>query len=107
MTGFDEREKGYERKFEHDQEMAFKLKARRHRLLGQWAAGAMGLKGADAESYAAELAVTGLNRHDDDEAVARVVRDLAARGVALDAARVREELARCDREAKKQLGAEP
>ena len=42
MSGFDERERSYEKKFERDQELAFKAKARRNKLLGLWAAERMG-----------------------------------------------------------------
>lgn len=105
MTTFDEREKGYERKFQQDQELAFKLKARRHRLIGEWAAGQLGLAGDAAEAYAHELATLGHDHPGDDDTVARIARDFAVKGVALDAARIRLELEHCEREAKRQLGA--
>ena len=105
MTTFEEREKGFERKFQQDQELAFKLKARRHRLLGQWAAGQLGLADEAADDYASELATLGLEHHGDDDTVARIVRDFAAKGVAVDDAQIRLELERCEREAKRQLGA--
>ena len=38
MTGFDEREKGFEAKYRQDQEAQFKVKALRNKLLGLWAA---------------------------------------------------------------------
>jgi hypothetical protein len=104
MSTFDEREKGYERKFQQDQELAFKVKARRHRLMGEWAGKQMGLAGDAADAYARELATTGLEHQGDDETVARIVSDFTAKGVALDAAHIKLELERCDREAKKQLG---
>ena len=52
MTTFDEREKAFENKFEHDMELQFKARARRNKMLGLWAAGLMGKSGADAEAYA-------------------------------------------------------
>jgi len=48
MSGFDERERSYEKKFERDQELAFKAKARRNKLLGLWAAERVGLTGPAA-----------------------------------------------------------
>ena len=36
MSTFDEREKGYEKKFAHDEELQFKVNARRNKYLGQW-----------------------------------------------------------------------
>ena len=54
MASFEDREKGFERKFAHDEELKFKATARRNRLLGLWAAGQMGLSGDDAQNYARE-----------------------------------------------------
>jgi hypothetical protein len=105
MTSFEEREKGFERKFEHDEELAFRLRSRRRKLLGLWAAERLGLTGAAAEAYASELAALGLQRGGDAEVQQRIARDFAAKGVALDAARITREAERCDAEAKTQLGA--
>jgi hypothetical protein len=52
MTTFDDREKAFEKKYEHDQELQFKVNTRRNKLLGLWAAGLLGKSGADAEAYA-------------------------------------------------------
>ena len=49
MSSFDEREKGYEKKFAHDAELRFKATARRNKLLGLWAAELMGKTGDDAD----------------------------------------------------------
>ncbi|MCK9992559.1 MAG: hypothetical protein Dbin4_01079, partial [Alphaproteobacteria bacterium] len=53
MATFDEREKGFERKFALDAELEFKAMARRNKLLGLWAAEKMGITGADAGLCAA------------------------------------------------------
>ena len=102
MTGFDDREKSFEKKFELDQELAFKVKARRNKLLALWAAAQMGLTGAAAETYA--RAVVELRHHDDTELMAHILKDAREKGIALDSARLRAELARAAAEAKKQLG---
>ena len=48
MTQFDDRERAFEAKFAHDEEMQFRITARRNRLLGEWAARQMGLtRGGD------------------------------------------------------------
>ena len=54
MTTFDDREKAFEAKYEHDEQLKFKVTARRNKLLGLWAAGLLGKTGADAEAYAKE-----------------------------------------------------
>ena len=48
MTTFDDRERAFETKFAHDEEMKFRITARRNRLLGEWAARQMGLSEAEA-----------------------------------------------------------
>ena len=49
MTTFDERERAFERKFAHDEEMRFRAIARRNKLFGTWACDRMGLTGEPAE----------------------------------------------------------
>ena len=55
MTTFEDREKGFERKFAHDEELKFRATARRNRLIGLWAAEKMGLTGDEAQAYAREV----------------------------------------------------
>ena len=104
MSSFDERERGFERKFERDQELAFKIRARRDRLFGLWAAERLGLTGDVAEAYGRGLAEADAPKHDDDKLVAKVAGDFAAKKVGIDDVRVRVELQRFAAEAKRQLG---
>jgi hypothetical protein len=55
MSGMDKREKGFEGRFAHDQELEFKATARRNKLLGLWAAEWMGKSGDEAAAYAKEV----------------------------------------------------
>jgi hypothetical protein len=102
---FDDREKALERKWERDQETAFKVRSRRRRLLAEWAAERLGFTGAAAEAYVKELMELGLHKGGDAEELDHIQRDLAGKGVAVDRARLQLEAERCEREAKKQLGA--
>lgn len=107
MTTFDEREKSYERKFQQEQELAFKIKARRNKLLGLWAAERLGLEGEAAEAYARDVVALDVQKEGDEKIVAKIADDLAKKSVAIDARRVRVELARWAAEAKRQLGPKP
>ena len=107
MTTFDEREKGYERKFQHDQELAFKAKARRNKLFGLWVAGRLGLADDAAEAYAREIAAADFAKTGDGAIIARASEELANRGRTVAAERLRAELDRCAAEAKRQIGATP
>ena len=55
MTTFNDREKAFENKYAHDQELQFKAHARTNKLLGLWAAALLGKTGADADAYAMEV----------------------------------------------------
>jgi hypothetical protein len=78
-TTFDKREEGFEKKFAHDEELRFKATARRNRMLGQWAAEKLGLKGADAEAYARELVLADVG---GPGVFAKLRKDFDAKGVA-------------------------
>jgi hypothetical protein len=104
MGTFEEREKSSERKFQHDQELNFKIKARRDKLLGLWAAQCLGLAGDEAQNYARLVLQSDLEKPGVDDIVAKICNDFRKRGVAHDETRVRVELERCAAEAKKQLG---
>ncbi|MDE0334263.1 MAG: DUF1476 domain-containing protein [Defluviicoccus sp.] len=81
MTSFEEREKGYEAKFKHDQEFQFKATARRNKLLGLWAAEKLGLSGGDADAYAKEVVVADFEEPGDEDVVRKVAGDLEGKGV--------------------------
>lgn len=82
MTTFDdERERAFERKMALDQELAFRVAARRNSLLAHWAAGRMGLSGQAAEDYAAGLVAAGAVHTGSGPTVAQVAADLLARGI--------------------------
>ncbi|MBC7022880.1 ATPase inhibitor subunit zeta, partial [Salmonella enterica] len=52
MTTFDDRETAFEAKFARDEDMAFRVTARRNRLVGQWAAAQMKLTPEETDAYA-------------------------------------------------------
>ncbi len=103
MSKFDEREKDFEARFKHDQELAFKVTARRNKLLGLWAAGHLGLTGAAAEAYAKEVVAADFTRPGDGDVIEKVATDFAAKGVKLGEPAIADELKRCAVEAKKQI----
>lgn len=55
MSTFDDRERAFENKHAHDQEMQFKAVSRRNKKAGLWAAGLLGKSGQDADDYALEV----------------------------------------------------
>lgn len=76
MTTFDDREKAYEAKYAHDEEMAFRANARRNKLLGLWAAELMGKTGDAAQAYAIEVVKSDFAEAGDDDVLRKVAADL-------------------------------
>ena len=103
MTTFNDREKSFEKKFEKDQELQFKVNARRNKLLGLWAAGLMGKSGADAEAYAKEVVLADFEKPGDSDVVAKLVKDLAAAGKPTEEHTIRKQAERLVDDAKKQV----
>ena len=92
MSTFNDREKGFENKFKHDEELQFKAEARRNKLLGLWAAELLGLTGADAQAYASEVIQSDFEEPGDDDVLRKVFGDLQAKGVDKSEHQVRREM---------------
>jgi hypothetical protein len=103
MTTFDDRERGFEAKFAHDEEMRFRILARRNRLLGAWAAKLMGLSEAEADAYAKDVIRAEFEEAGDEDVVRKLLGDLTSAGVECDENRIREALAHKNVEARRQL----
>ena len=81
MTTFDEREDKYEKKFAHDAELKFRAEARRNKLLGAWAAGLLGKKGADADAYIREVIKADLEEVGDEDVFRKIRKDFDDAGI--------------------------
>lgn len=89
---FQDREKGYEAKFQLDEELRFKAESRRNKLLGLWLAEAFGLKGSDADAYAKEVVLADLDEPGVEDVVKKVMADIKSHGLNLSEDQVRRKL---------------
>ena len=78
----EKREKGFESKFAHDEEMQFRAHARRNKLLGLWAAEKLGLSGAEAEAYAKTVIKADVEEAGDADVFRKIRADFDAKKVA-------------------------
>jgi hypothetical protein len=97
---FQDREKGFERKFEHDQEIEFRVRARRDRLFGEWVAVQLGYSGTAAETYAKGLVSTAFEPAGDAGMLAKVRGDLTAANFAATEAEITREFRRAELKAR-------
>lgn len=92
MTQFDDRERAFDAKFARDEEMQFRILARRNRLLGEWAARLMDLSDAETEAYAKEVVRADFEEAGDEDVIRKVLGDLTSAGIDCDDERIRETL---------------
>jgi hypothetical protein len=103
MSTFDDREKQFEAKFQHDQELQFKVTVRRNRLLGEWAGTLMGLEGEDLKNYAKEVVQSDFDKPGDEDVFEKVKADLKAKSIAASDHQIRKNMDDLLMEAKKQI----
>ena len=106
MTTFDNRERDAEKKFEHDEELRFKVTARRNKLLGLWAAELLGLTDEAAEAYAKEVVLSDFERPGDEDVLEKVLRDFEGKGVNTGATKIRVQMDNLMDEARVQIMSE-
>src|SRR5688500_1392029 len=103
MSTFDDRERAFETKYARDQEMQFRITARRNKLLGHWAANLMGLSQAEADAYASDVIRADFEEAGDEDVIRKVLGDLTSAGIDCDEGRIREALEHKHVEARRQL----
>ena len=103
MTQFDDRERAFEAKFAHDEEMKFRIIARRNRLLGEWAARRMGLSAAETESYAKYVVRSDFEEAGEHDVIRKVLGDLTAAGLDCDESIVMDAMRNKEIEARRQI----
>ena len=104
MSGaFEKRQKGFESKWAHDEELRFKVFARRNKLLGIWAAGELGIAGGDADAYAKSVVAADFEKAGDEDVFDKVRADFTAKGVAISDHRLRTKMEELIDEAKSQI----
>lgn len=97
MTTFQDRTRSQEAKFALDDSKAFVLRARRNRLLGQWAGGLLGK--TDAEAFVYGQRVVGMAVEGDQATIDALARDLAGKA---DADVIRAQMEACMRQVRAQ-----
>lgn len=101
MTTFDDRERGFEKKFALDAEQEFKATARRNRMLGEWAAGLMGLE--TVADYARAVVKSDFEQPGDEDVLRKVFGDLKGAGVSVSEGEVRMKMDELLAQAREQI----
>jgi hypothetical protein len=103
MTQFNDRERAFEAKFANDQELQFKIIARRNRLLGEWAAARMGLTPEERDAYAKAVVQADFEEVGDEDVIRKVTGDLTSAQIEITDAEIRTALDEMAVEARRQF----
>ena len=106
MAQFKDREKAFENNFKREEELEFKITARRNKLLGLWAAELLGLDSDAAASYAKEVVVSDFDEPGDDDVLRKVLGDLQGKSIETSEHLVRKEMDSLMSVAREQIMAE-
>jgi hypothetical protein len=106
MTTFNDREKAFEDKYKHDQDLQFKVEVRRNKLLGLWVAELLGLSGADAEAYAKEVVSADFEEPGDADVIRKIQGDVQPKNIDLSEHRLRKKMDELVAVAKEQIMSE-
>ena len=100
MSSFDEREKGFEKKFAHDEELQFKVSARRNKYIGEWASKILGYNPDQEKEYIQSVIKADFAEAGDDDVFRKVKEDLKDHNISDEDIRKKmdelNEKAKCD-----------
>lgn len=90
MSTFDDREKGFEKKFAHDADLKFKAESRRNKMIAEWAAAKLGVTGPALDEYIRSVRKADLAEKGDDDVLRKISKDLADKGVTVAETEIRK-----------------
>ena len=95
MSTFNEREKGFEAKYQHDQEAQFKIRAIRNKLVGEWAASL--IKPENEEIYVKEVRISDLEKPGDDDIIDKLLGDFESKNLGIERQEIIKKIEECGR----------
>ena len=95
MSTFNEREKGFEAKYQHDQEAQFKIRANRNKLIGEWAASL--IKPENEEIYVKEVRLSDLEKPGDDDIIDKLLGDFESKNLGIERQEIIKKIEECGR----------
>ena len=92
MSKFNEREKSFEKKFVRDEELQFKINAKRNKYLGEWAAEKLGKSDIDKEAYVQEVIKSDFAEPGDEDVFRKIQGDFKKASISTPDLEIREQM---------------
>tara|TARA_Y100001970_G_scaffold292649_1_gene434838 strand:- start:1722 stop:2030 length:309 start_codon:yes stop_codon:yes gene_type:complete len=84
MNSFDERKKSFEKKFAHDEELQFRVNARRNKYLGEWASKILGYNSEKEKEYILSVIKADFAEAGDEDVFRKIKEDLKNHNISED-----------------------
>ena len=81
MEKFDERKKSFEKKFAHDEELKFKVAAKRNKYLGQWVSQKLGYDSEKEKEYIQSVIKADFQEAGDEDVFRKIKADLKGHNI--------------------------
>ncbi len=81
MSSFEDRKKSFEKKFAHDQELQFKVSARRNKYLGEWASEILGYNSDQEKEYIQSVIKADFAEAGDEDVFRKIKQDLKEKNI--------------------------
>ena len=92
MNKFNEREKGFEKKFEKDQELEFKIAARSNKYLAEFVSLRLGKSEEDKKAYILELVKADMEEAGSDDVFRKIKKDFQISSISIEDAEIKKEI---------------
>ncbi|MDC3162149.1 DUF1476 domain-containing protein [Candidatus Pelagibacter sp.] len=97
MSSFDERKKGFEKKFVHDEEKQFKINAKKNKYLGEWASQILGYDEEKQIQYIQDVIKADFAEAGDEDVFRKLNADLKDRNISEED--IRKKMQECNEKA--------
>jgi hypothetical protein len=81
MSSFEDRKKSFEKKFAHDQELQFKVSARRNKYLGEWVSEILGYNSDQEKEYIQSVIKADFAEAGDEDVFRKIKKDLKEKNI--------------------------
>tara|TARA_Y100000590_G_scaffold138449_1_gene158510 strand:+ start:4837 stop:5151 length:315 start_codon:yes stop_codon:yes gene_type:complete len=92
MNKFDERQKGFEKKFVKDQEIEFKIEARSNKYLGEWVSSVLGKSNEDKQNYIQEIVKADMEEAGKEDVFRKIKKDIQAASIKIEDSEIRNQM---------------
>ena len=92
MNTFDDREKAFEKKFQMDEELQFKIAARTNKYLGEWASLKLGKNENDIKSYIQEIIKADMEEAGQEDVFRKIKKDFKEASINIEDSEIRNEI---------------